>query len=194
VDKVAAGLTQDGIAASPIHGDLMQNKRERVMRGFKTGKIHVLVATDLASRGIDVHEISHVINYDIPEDPEVYVHRVGRTARMGATGRAFTFVARGQGQLQTEIEKLINNLMEEYRIPNFIASPEPNARRTQPRDPDDDDGPQGAAPDPNAPQAAHPSPAPAANEGYQPTGFANITPPAKSVRPLSGRFPSKRRR
>ena len=98
----------------------------------------MLVATDLASRGIDVHEITHVINYDIPEDPEVYVHRVGRTARMGATGRAFTFVAKGQGQMQTEIEKLINNLMEEYRIEGFVPSPEPNAqRRHQPRDPDD---------------------------------------------------------
>ena len=106
----------------------MQNKRDRVMRGFRTGKINVLVATDLASRGIDVHEITHVINYDIPEDPEVYVHRVGRTARMGATGKAFTFVSRGQAQLQTEIEKLINNLMEEYRIPGFVGSPEPSSR------------------------------------------------------------------
>jgi ATP-dependent RNA helicase DeaD len=190
VDKVAAGLTQDGIAASPIHGDLMQNKRERVMRGFKTGKIHVLVATDLASRGIDVHEITHVINYDIPEDPEVYVHRVGRTARMGATGRAFTFISKGQGQLQTEIEKLINNLMEEYRIEGFVPSPEPNRRHTG----DADDHPQAPAPDPNAPagtttQAA----APAVQEGYQPTSFGNVAP-TKSVRPLSGRFPSKRRR
>src|SRR6185312_16898782 len=94
-----------------------------------TGKIHVLVATDLASRGIDVHEITHIINYDIPEDPEVYVHRVGRTARMGATGRAFTFVSRGQGQMQTEIEKLINDLLQEYRIENFHHSPEPAQRR-----------------------------------------------------------------
>ena len=76
------------------------------MRGFRTGKINVLVATDLASRGIDVHEITHVINYDVPEDPEAYVHRVGRTARMGATGKAFTFVSIGQAQLQTEIEKM----------------------------------------------------------------------------------------
>jgi superfamily II DNA/RNA helicase len=176
----------------------MQNKRERVMRGFKTGKIHVLVATDLASRGIDVHEITHVINYDIPEDPEVYVHRVGRTARMGATGRAFTFISKGQGQLQTEIEKLINNLLEEYRIENFIPSPEPNARHHAPRDPDDDDGPQAPAPDPNAPstQSSELSPqssTPPPQEGYQPTGFANVAP-AKSVRPLGGRFPTKRRR
>jgi ATP-dependent RNA helicase DeaD len=198
VDKVAAGLTQDGIAASPIHGDLMQNKRERVMRGFKTGKIHVLVATDLASRGIDVHEITHVVNYDIPEDPEVYVHRVGRTARMGATGRAFTFVSRGQGQMQTEIEKLINNLMEEYRIESFIASPEPAQRRMH----SDGDEAHAAVPPAgaHAESAAHqPSTQPAApaapppQEGYMPTGFGNVQP-TTNVRPLGGRYPTKRRR
>ena len=195
VDKVAAGLEKDGIAASPIHGDLMQNKRERVMRGFKTGKIHVLVATDLASRGIDVHEITHVVNYDIPEDPEVYVHRVGRTARMGATGRAFTFISRGQGQMQTEIEKLINNLMAEYRIEGFVASPEPGGRRHH-----DDDGPGhgGAAPAPQAgAETAAAAPAnpttPPGPDGYMPTGFGNVAP-TKSVRPLSGKFPTKRRR
>jgi superfamily II DNA/RNA helicase len=168
----------------------MQNKRERVMRGFKTGKIHVLVATDLASRGIDVHEITHVVNYDIPEDPEVYVHRVGRTARMGATGRAFTFVAHGQGQLQTEIEKLINNLLEEYRIDNFVASKEPNNRR---RDLNDDTPAPAPGPNDAAPQAPA---APAVQEGYMPTGFANVNPnpEQRSVRPLSGKFPTKRRR
>lgn len=202
VDKVAAGLMRDGIAASAIHGDLMQNKRERVMRGFKTGKIHVLVATDLASRGIDVHEITHVINYDIPEDPEVYVHRVGRTARMGATGRAFTFIAKGQAQLQTEIEKLTNSLLEEYRIDGFTPSPEPAARHHRE---EDDEAPSQGAPvhhtghihaeaSPHTPAAApaDPSAAPV-QEGYQPTGFAHVQP-TKSVRPLSGRFPTKRRR
>jgi ATP-dependent RNA helicase DeaD len=206
VDKVAAGLTHDGIAASAIHGDLMQNKRERVMRGFKTGKIHVLVATDLASRGIDVHEITHVINYDIPEDPEVYVHRVGRTARMGATGKAFTFIAKGQGQMQTEIEKLINNLMAEYRIDGFKASPEPGNRQMRQAHEEDDEAP---APLPGAghvePGAHHvhaepgvqgagvvPA-APVVQEGYMPTGFSNV-PASGSVRPLSGKFPTKRRR
>jgi ATP-dependent RNA helicase DeaD len=191
VDKVAAGLVKDGIAASPIHGDLMQNKRERVMRGFKTGKIHVLVATDLASRGIDVHEITHVINYDIPEDPEVYVHRVGRTARMGATGRAFTFIAKGQAQLQTEIEKLTNNLLQEYRIENFVHSPEPGNRQIRTPDNEDDEAPLPAHGQTEATPAA--PAAPAVQEGYKPTGFANVQP-SQSVRPLSGRFPTKRRR
>jgi ATP-dependent RNA helicase DeaD len=192
VDRVAAGLTRDGIAASAIHGDLMQNKRERVMRGFKTGKIHVLVATDLASRGIDVHEITHIINYDIPEDPEVYVHRVGRTARMGATGRAFTFVALGQGQMQTEIEKLINNLMQEYRIAGFVASPEPAGRALRTSEDHDE---ASMPPHMHAAPAVHPQApaAPPAEEGYMPTGFSNV-PASKSVRPLTGRFPTKRRR
>jgi ATP-dependent RNA helicase DeaD len=213
VDKVAAGLMRDGIAASAIHGDLMQNKRERVMRGFKTGKIHVLVATDLASRGIDVHEITHVINYDIPEDPEVYVHRVGRTARMGATGRAFTFIAKGQGQLQTEIEKLTNSLLEEYRIEGFVHSPEPGNRPALHEEDDEAPAPHagtGATPafhtghthaEPASHGAAVPSgvgptpgpETPPAQEGYMPTGFGNVQP-SKSVRPLTGRFPTKRRR
>ena len=194
VDKVAAGLEHDGVNAEPIHGDLMQNKRERVMRGFRTGKINVLVATDLASRGIDVHEITHVINYDIPEDPEVYVHRVGRTARMGATGKAITFVSKGEAQLQTEIEKLINNLMEEYRIPGFIASPEPSSRLHHGEAPRSDGAagqPGGAAApagQPAAPTAPQPGP-----DGYMPTSFTNTTP-SKTVRPLGGKFPTRRRR
>ena len=185
VDKVAHALEERGINASPIHGDLVQQKRERVMRGFRTGKINVLVATDLASRGIDVHEITHVVNYDVPEDPEAYVHRVGRTARMGATGRAFTFVARDQGQLQTEIEKLTNHLMEEYRIPGFTPSPEPGR------------GPHHAAapaadgqPAQNADAVA--APLPAITE-YSPTGFS-IPANTQSTRPISGKFPTRRRR
>ena len=114
----------------------------------------MLVATDLASRGIDVHEITHVVNYDIPEDPEVYVHRVGRTARMGATGRAFTFIAKGQGQMQTEIEKLINNLMTEYRIDGFKASPEPGNRQVRTAHQEEDDT-QAAAPAHVEPGALH---------------------------------------
>lgn len=192
VDKVAHGLKDDGINASPIHGDLLQNKRDRVMRGFRTGKINVLVATDLASRGIDVHEVSHVVNYDIPEDPEVYVHRVGRTARMGATGKAITFVAKGEGQMQTEIEKLTNSLLEEYRIPGFTPSTEPSQRRQ---------GQAVGAAEPAAPAApstpverppaeAAPAPGP---DGYMPTSFANVHI-NKSVRPISGKFPTRRRR
>jgi ATP-dependent RNA helicase DeaD len=197
-DKVAAGLTRDGVNAEPIHGDLVQNKRERVMRGFKTGKINVLVATDLASRGIDVHEISHVVNYDVPEDPEVYVHRIGRTARMGATGKAFTFVARGQGQMQTEIEKLTNHLMEEYRIDGFLATSEPAPREGYTGAPsmgggrDNRGGGHGGGQGGNSGGAPSAPPKAQVEEGYQPTGFANVQ--ATGKRPLGGKFPVKRRR
>ncbi|MGB9625174.1 MAG: DEAD/DEAH box helicase, partial [Phycisphaerae bacterium] len=105
--KLAHRLHQAGIEAKEIHGDLVQQKRDRVMARFRKHQIRLLIATDLASRGIDVHAISHIINYDIPDDPDVYVHRIGRTARMGAFGRAYTFVTKEQGKQLTEIEKLI---------------------------------------------------------------------------------------
>jgi len=123
--KLAKKLHADGIECREIHGDLIQSKRERVMKSFRGGKFDVLVATDLASRGIDVADISHIINYDIPEDPEVYVHRVGRTARMGAQGKAFTFVQRDQGDELTKVENLINMVVPQATIEGFEARPTP---------------------------------------------------------------------
>ena len=96
------------------------------MKNFRTGKFDVLIATDLASRGIDVADISHIVNYDVPEDPEVYVHRVGRTARMGAAGKAFTFVGRDQGDLLTKIENLINMVIPQATVEGFEPSPTPS--------------------------------------------------------------------
>jgi ATP-dependent RNA helicase RhlE len=157
------------------------------MKNFRTGKFTVLVATDLASRGIDVQDITHIINYDIPEDPEVYVHRVGRTARMGATGKAFTFVAHGEAQLQTEIEKLINSLMGEYKIPGFVASSEPGSRRIGEGHPQQPGSPAGPGAPGTAPAPAQPE------EGYSATSFANVNL-TKAVRPISGKYPTRRRR
>ncbi len=102
-----------------IHGDLPQPKREKVMAGFRVEKIACLIATDVMSRGIDVSGISHIINYDLPMDLESYVHRIGRTGRMGADGSAISFVAPDQGELLTSIEHLINRLIEEDRIEGF---------------------------------------------------------------------------
>src|SRR5687768_16436618 len=124
-EKLAKKLHADGIECREIHGNLAQNKRERVMKNFRGGKFDVLVATDLASRGIDVADISHIINYDIPEDPEVYVHRVGRTARMGAKGKAFTFVGKDQGDELTKVENLINMVVPVATIEGFEPSPPP---------------------------------------------------------------------
>jgi superfamily II DNA/RNA helicase len=90
--KVAEELEERGFAAAAIHGDLGQGAREQAMRAFRSGKIDVLVATDVAARGLDVEGITHVVNYQAPEDSMTYVHRIGRTARAGASGTAVTFV------------------------------------------------------------------------------------------------------
>jgi superfamily II DNA/RNA helicase len=124
-EKVAKRLHADGIECREIHGNLAQNKRDRVMQGFRKGKFDVLVATDLASRGIDVADISHIINYDIPEDPEVYVHRVGRTARMGKGGKAFTFVMRDQGDELTKVEHVINMVIPVAKLEGWEPRPTP---------------------------------------------------------------------
>jgi len=124
--KLAKKLHADGIECREIHGNLAQNKRDRVMKSFRGGKFDVLVATDLASRGIDVADISHIINFDIPEDTEVYVHRVGRTARMGAKGKAFTFVTRQQGEELTRVEELINMIVPQAKVEGFDPRPVPS--------------------------------------------------------------------
>jgi len=125
-EKLARKLHADGIECREIHGNLDQHRRERVMKSFRTGKFDVLIATDLASRGIDVADISHIINYDIPEDAEVYVHRVGRTARMGAAGKAFTFVGRDQGDELTRVETLINMVIPQATVEGFEPRPPPS--------------------------------------------------------------------
>lgn len=126
--KLAQKLHNVGVDAMEIHGDLMQHKRDRVMDGFRKHRIRVLVATDLAARGIDVHDVTHIINYDIPQDSEIYVHRIGRTARMGAHGKAVTFVTREEGKELTVIERLINKEIKECTYPGFAPSPPPPKR------------------------------------------------------------------
>jgi len=109
-----------GVAA--IHGDLPQAARDRVMRGFRHGTIPVLVATDVVGRGIDVEGISHVINYDVPDEAENYIHRIGRTGRMGKDGIAYLFVGPDQGEPLTIIENLINKVIPALRIEGFEVS------------------------------------------------------------------------
>ncbi len=106
-DKVMKHLSTAGFTAAAIHGNKSQNNRERALAGFKAGKILVLVATDIAARGIDVDGVSHVINYDLPHVPESYVHRIGRTARAGADGSAIAFCTPDDRGLLRDIEKTI---------------------------------------------------------------------------------------
>jgi ATP-dependent RNA helicase RhlE len=110
-DKVVRGLVKSGIAAHAIHGNKSQNQRERVLAEFRTGKIRTLVATDIAARGIDVDGISHVVNYDMPNEPETYVHRIGRTARAGAAGTAISLCAGEETAYLRAIEKLIRQTL-----------------------------------------------------------------------------------
>jgi ATP-dependent RNA helicase RhlE len=106
-DKVARGLVKAGIPAEAIHGNKSQNQRERVLAAFRSGSVRILIATDIAARGIDVEGISHVINYDLPNVPESYVHRIGRTARAGAEGIAISFCDGEERAYLRDIEKLI---------------------------------------------------------------------------------------
>ncbi|MGE0607834.1 MAG: DEAD/DEAH box helicase [Pirellulales bacterium] len=129
-DKVHRGLSRKFTGVDCIHGDLAQNVRDRVMQGFRDGKVRILVATDVVGRGIDVSNISHIINYDIPEFCDDYVHRVGRTGRMGREGVAYTFVTPEQGNELTRIEIRIEKLLHRAEMEGFdpigrpVASPD----------------------------------------------------------------------
>jgi ATP-dependent RNA helicase DeaD len=120
-DKLADKLKGHVRGVSTIHGDLPQTTRNRVMQGFRDGTIPVLIATDVVGRGIDVNDISHVINFDIPDDPENYLHRIGRTGRMGKDGIAYMFVGPDQGDPLTSIENLINKPIPVHHPEGFVA-------------------------------------------------------------------------
>ncbi|NQV91235.1 DEAD/DEAH box helicase [Candidatus Woesearchaeota archaeon] len=111
-NKVAVFLNQNKISAEAIHGNKSQNARTKAIENFKSGKVKVLVATDIAARGIDIDNISHVINYELPNEPESYVHRIGRTARAGADGTAFSFCDAEERNYLRDIIKLIKQELE----------------------------------------------------------------------------------
>ncbi|MEO1717868.1 MAG: DEAD/DEAH box helicase, partial [Planctomycetota bacterium] len=125
VDDLATYLMGKGIEAHAIHADLAQGKRNRVMEKLRAGQLSVLIASDLASRGIDVDGITHVINYDLPEDIELYVHRIGRTARAGSGGTAWSFVEPVQGPLLTDIENHVNAEIPKLEYPDFTPGEPP---------------------------------------------------------------------
>jgi ATP-dependent RNA helicase RhlE len=111
-DRVVKELNRNSIKAEAIHGDKSQSARERALKGFKNRSIRILVATDIASRGIDVDKLTHVINYELPEQAETYVHRIGRTGRAGSTGFALSFCASEEKDYLKSINKLIKNTIE----------------------------------------------------------------------------------
>ncbi len=125
-NRVTAKLQQDGITAAAIHGNKSQGARTRALAEFKQGDVRVLVATDIASRGLDIEQLPQVVNFDLPNIAEDYVHRIGRTGRAGATGQAVSLVSSDEKQLLTDIEKLIRQVLPREKIEGFESeSPVP---------------------------------------------------------------------
>ena len=133
-DKISRRLERQGVSSVAIHSNRTQPQRERALEGFQQGKFRVLVATDIAARGIDVDGISHVINYDIPHYAEDYVHRIGRTGRAGAVGDAVTFVSPDDADHLRKIERYTGRHYTVKTYPGFTACPAAAASE-QPRQP-----------------------------------------------------------
>ena len=119
-DKIVKRLKYDGHSADAIHGNLRQSKRDRVIRGFRSGKSRILVATDVAARGLDIPLIQHVINYDLPQVPEDYIHRIGRTGRAGKEGSAMTFLTNHDYSMWRSIQKLID---PDFKLKEQVKNP-----------------------------------------------------------------------
>ncbi|HKC44044.1 MAG TPA: DEAD/DEAH box helicase [Burkholderiales bacterium] len=118
-NRLAEQLGKDGIEAAAIHGNKSQGARTRALAAFKSGELRVLVATDLAARGLDIEELPHVVNYELPNVPEHYVHRIGRTGRAGVTGEAISLVSPDEHSYLADIEKLLKRNLERTVVPGF---------------------------------------------------------------------------
>ena len=140
-DRLVRQLTNIGVLAAVIHGNRSQNQRTEALAGFKQGKVQILVATDIAARGIDIDQLPQVVNFDLPQVPEDYVHRIGRTGRAGASGRAISLVCADEAKQLIDIEKLIKRKFQRQQIDGF--EPEHNVPHTAPK--------QKAAPKADAP-------------------------------------------
>lgn len=142
VDRLSKKLSRQGIKCAAIHGDRSQNQRNQALSGFQNGQYRVLVATDVAARGIHVEGISHVVNYDLPQAPEEFIHRVGRTGRAGARGKASTFATRSERKEIARIERSVNTRLERRQAPPDILAEQkqagsviviPSAKQSQPQ-------------------------------------------------------------
>ena len=135
VDRIVRDLKRAGLEAVGIHGDKSQNARQTALNRFKSGEVKILVATDIAARGIDISGLSHVINYDLPNEPEAYIHRIGRTGRAGHSGHAISFCCIDEMKQLGQIEKLIGKRLREEKsdwpMENFTPTP-PREREPRP--------------------------------------------------------------
>ncbi len=180
-NKLTARLEKSGVPALAIHGNKSQNARTRALADFKAGKLQVLVATDIAARGLDIEQLPHVVNFELPHVPEDYVHRIGRTGRAGATGEAISLVSAEEGGRLRDIERVIKRSVQRKIVPGFepgrpgahppevIESDERPARRTQ--------GSPRSAPR-SAPRTGPRSPSPAARS----QASARTNPPGRGNR------------
>lgn len=128
-DEISHKLANRGCRAEAIHGDLSQGQREKVLQKFRSKKITVLVATDVAARGIDIDNLTHVINYSLPQDPESYVHRIGRTGRAGKTGTAITLITPSEYRKLTSIQRMANATITKQKVPNVAEVIESKKQR-----------------------------------------------------------------
>ncbi|HUC43338.1 MAG TPA: DEAD/DEAH box helicase [Candidatus Sulfotelmatobacter sp.] len=127
-NRLADFVERQGFPTARIHGNRSQSQRTQALEGFKAGRSRVLVATDIVARGIDVEDLSHVVNFDVPADPDAYIHRVGRTARAAATGDAFTFVSPDEEGDLAAIERAIGKRLPRVTVPGFDYAAKPEAR------------------------------------------------------------------
>jgi superfamily II DNA/RNA helicase len=133
VDVVAKSLKAHGFNAAPIHGDLDQSQRTKTLDGFRDGSLQLLVASDVAARGLDIPSVSHVFNFDLPSHPEDYVHRIGRTGRAGRKGKAFSIATPFDDKYLTSIENLVKQQIPRGTLPEGFAIPEPRERAERER-------------------------------------------------------------
>jgi ATP-dependent RNA helicase RhlE len=134
-DKIAKDLIRNGIRAEAIHGNKSQNARQDALQNFKNRKTRILVATDIAARGIDIDDLTHVINYDLPNIPETYVHRIGRTGRAGASGIAISFCDYEEKMYLKDIQKLISKTIpvekgHPFDVPLMHGMPQQQTQNT----------------------------------------------------------------
>ena len=145
-NRLARTLEQRGVPCAAIHGNRTQAQRTQALQGFRTGRFRVLVATDVASRGIDVEKLSHVVNFDVPQSAEDYVHRIGRTARAQATGDAWTFVSRAEEGEMRDIERVLGRRLERVKAEGFVSVAMPAGDEDQRDDGDDRSAPHAEQP------------------------------------------------
>jgi ATP-dependent RNA helicase DeaD len=205
-DRLARSLNDKGLRVKALHGDMSQGSRDGVMIAFKDGREKLLVATDIAARGLDISGVSHVINYDMPNSPEVYVHRIGRTGRVGRSGRAITLVTPKQGRDLDAVRKHANTTINEWiatdKPPSADRSPKPSAPRErgaeeviapapEPESPKEEPVTAGAVNNGDAPAAA-PVTAPA-SESESESASASAEPQEERAQPRRPRHTKPRR-